>query len=117
MDQQQQQDTSNQIAKAQNARLNLISTAVLALAVLGFAAYLFHVGQGTVGATLAGAVVAHYFTAANGQQTTNSALTAVAAVGRLLAPPVPATTSTANDAAKTTPVPMSAGGTSTGQPG
>ena len=61
--------------------INTITTAVLALAVLAFAAFLFKEGQGAVGGTLAGAVVAHYFTAAHGQATTNSTLATVAAVG------------------------------------
>jgi hypothetical protein len=47
---------------------NLIATTLIALATLIFAAYLFKVGQVGIGGTIAGMVIAHYFSNAGTAQ-------------------------------------------------
>ena len=70
-----------------NPNLRMAVDAGIALSGLGFSAYLFTVGQPTVGGALAGMIIGHYFSAANGQAASTNALSAVAAVGNLLKPP------------------------------
>lgn len=73
--------------KSPNKVVTTVVTGVIALAGLAFAGYLFSINQPAVGGTLAGAIVAHYFTAAHGQTISDQVTSAVATVGRLVAPP------------------------------
>lgn len=70
-------------------RFQQVISGVIALAGLGFAAFLFVRQQPGVGAAVATAIITHYFTQAGGQQTASAALSAVATAGRLLLPPQP----------------------------
>ena len=47
-----------------------MTTTIIALAVLGFAAYLFKIGQYGIGGTIAGVVIAHYFSGVANSNTT-----------------------------------------------
>lgn len=96
-----------------SATVSTITTAVLALAVLGFAAYLFWVHQDAVGGTMAGAVVAHYFTTAHGATATNSALNIVQAARDLLSPQAVQDVGGQSAAPKAAPLPLSAGAQTT----
>jgi len=63
----------------------LIVTAIVAVMVLALSAYLFKIGQAAVGGTLAGAIVAHYFSTATSTATaTQVSDTAAATAGMVL---------------------------------
>ncbi len=48
-----------------------LTTTIIALAVLVFAGYLFKIGQAGIGGTLAGVVIAHYFSGVQNTGTTS----------------------------------------------
>jgi hypothetical protein len=64
-----EEETSDERVNAHYKVYNLIATTLIALVTLVFAAYLFQIGQMGIGGTIAGMVIAHYFSSSGNSQT------------------------------------------------